>query len=570
MLNLNSKASPAYYEQIILNFLESETFKVFYDIGVGPKTEYLTIKNKFPATRFYGLEANPNTFREIEHIFPGIVLPMAVSESGETVKYVVHEQNVMASGLIPYDNARDGQEILVPSITLDNFDKRFEAADGILLWMDIEGYELKALQSGMELLRSGRVKLINLEVRPRWNGKSGGCTELEIDEFLAGFGYSKIFVYNHYPQSRHHDAIYLLRGHSLPDSASPYVSLYEDNMALMNSASGMLDLSLGMIDCVIAIEERERKIAYLRSKLSSPPIAKESASIVERDSNVGPVLCRSNTRMEMCLLRSKWHDIGVEFFVRRYQQHLFPFVDVGANIGIFSILAADIAHDSDHVFSFEPDSTNNSILKANLALREGLNITVEKCAVSDTTGVIKVGEIDCGLAKKSAINTIDVPCITIDEYFKNLEAPRFVKIDIEGAEIDVIKGMKGVIERSLPIIQMEFSYRDLRSQLSTLFEIIKFDSYFIEILLPSDLKSCAHIFNSLAFPSKLITHIISGKRFYSATLTCQKELGVILDYMVEETSKQHSVKWEVCFVPRVAYDGNKKSNIEGHFDVEYS
>jgi hypothetical protein len=68
--------------------------------------------------------------------------------------------------------------------------------------MDIEGYELRALRSGQALLRSGRVKLLNPEVRHRWNGKTGGCTENEVDAFLADFGYRKVFVYNHYPSSQ--------------------------------------------------------------------------------------------------------------------------------------------------------------------------------------------------------------------------------------------------------------------------------------------------------------------------------------------------------------------------------
>lgn len=267
-MNFNLKATPSYYEHVILNFLDAASFKVIYDIGVGPKSEYLTLNNKFPLAKFYGLEANPNTYKEIEQKFPGTVLPMAVSETGETVRYVVHEQNVMASGLIPYDNAKDGEEIFVPSITLDNFDKRFESPNGILLWMDIEGYELKALRSGSELIRSGSVKLINLEVRPRWNGKSGGCTESEIDEHLAGFGYKKIFVYNHYPQSRHHDAIYLLDGHILPSTSEKLMQLYTDVLRLQANSEGILDLALSVIDCAILLEEKEDKIAYLRAKLN--------------------------------------------------------------------------------------------------------------------------------------------------------------------------------------------------------------------------------------------------------------------------------------------------------------
>jgi len=264
-----SKASPTWYENIILSFIDSQTLSAVYDIGVGPKTEYLTINKKFPDLKMFGLEANPNTYQEIVHKFPGTVLPLAVSESGGQVRYVVHEQNVMASGLVPYDNENDGEEFFVPSITLDEFDKRFGSKNGVLLWMDIEGYELKALRSGSKLLSSGRVKLINLEVRPRWNGKSAGCTEQEIDEFLHPYGYRKVFVYNHYPQSRHHDAIYCHNSYDLPQHSKRYIEFYDRALELMKTPDGMLDLALGSIDSEIAIAEHLEKISYLRSKLSS-------------------------------------------------------------------------------------------------------------------------------------------------------------------------------------------------------------------------------------------------------------------------------------------------------------
>lgn len=135
--------------------------------------------------------------------------------------------------------------------------------------MDIEGYELKVLQSGRELLKSGRVDLLNLEVRPRWNGKEGGCTEGEIDDFLAQFGYQKVFVYNHYPESRHHDAIYVRDVANLPDSAQSFIGAYRAAMSAAVTRDGQLDLALGLVDASIAILELNEKIAYLWGRLAS-------------------------------------------------------------------------------------------------------------------------------------------------------------------------------------------------------------------------------------------------------------------------------------------------------------
>jgi len=268
-MTINVKASTTWYEHVILDFLDRKTFKTFYDIGVGPRAEYLIIKQHFQDVDFFGLEANPAMFEQVVNKFPGTILPLAVSKTPGDVTFVIHEQNVMASGLIPYDNSSDGEKINVPSITLDEFDQKFNSQDDILLWMDIEGYELNALQSGTKLLQSGRVKLLNLEVRPRWNHKPDGCTEAEIDDLLSTFRYKKIFVYDHHPSSRHHDAIYVHESHELPESARRFTDLYSAATNLALSPDGILDLTLAQIDAAVAKEELEHKIIFLREKIKS-------------------------------------------------------------------------------------------------------------------------------------------------------------------------------------------------------------------------------------------------------------------------------------------------------------
>jgi len=268
-MNNSIKASPTFYEQVILSFIDKHQITNLFDIGVGPKTEYLTISKKYPSIRFFGIEAHPETFKKVEKVFPGPVLNMAIAEGGigTKVNYFVHEQNVMASGLLPYETAPKSPKIKVNSITLDLFDEKFDSVDNILLWMDIEGYELKALKSGKKLMRSGRVKLLNLEVRRKWNNKSEGCTEAEIDRELAKYNYKKIFVYNHYPQSHHHDAIYVHESYVLPKESRDYTDLYNELSSDIKRKTAY-DAAYAVIDAYISIREHKDKIAYLRSKIA--------------------------------------------------------------------------------------------------------------------------------------------------------------------------------------------------------------------------------------------------------------------------------------------------------------
>ena len=109
--------------------------------------------------------------------------------------------------------------------------------------------------------------MLNLEVRPRWNNKDAGCTESEIDVHLAKFDYRKVFVYNHYTGSRHHDAIYISKDYHPPKAAQEYMDLYELVTQRAKSEDGVLDLALGLVDLVISTEELEDKIRYLRSRI---------------------------------------------------------------------------------------------------------------------------------------------------------------------------------------------------------------------------------------------------------------------------------------------------------------
>lgn len=270
-MTLQKKASPAWYERIILDFISEETINSVYDIGVGPKTEYLTIIKKYPSLKFFGVEANPTIYKKIlENNFPGILFNKAIAQSGlgTFVTYFTHKENLMASGLIPYDWAKDGEQYQVEAMTLDEFDNLNQTQENILLWMDIEGYELNALKSGKNLISSGRVKILNLEVRSEWNGKKNGCTEFQIDNYLNSVGYEKKFVYNHYPLSHHHDAIYVLKGHKLPDSCQSHITLYDFISNSIKTKDGAMNIALNAIDSNIAIKERDDKIQYLRSIIS--------------------------------------------------------------------------------------------------------------------------------------------------------------------------------------------------------------------------------------------------------------------------------------------------------------
>ena len=133
-------------------------------------------------------------------------------------------------------------------------------------------------------------------------------------------------------------------------------------------------------------------------------------------------------------------------------------LDLGANIGYYTLLASRLVRSQGHVYAFEPEPTNFSLLNRNIDLNNYTNITTYQKAVSSKSGTMKffVNTKDTGAhslydldmeygASSRRFITVDV--VTLDELLPNLVA-NVVKMDIEGAELPALAGMKGIIARS--------------------------------------------------------------------------------------------------------------------------
>ncbi|NEO36987.1 MAG: FkbM family methyltransferase [Moorea sp. SIOASIH] len=141
------------------------------------------------------------------------------------------------------------------------------------------------------------------------------------------------------------------------------------------------------------------------------------------------------------------------------------FYDIGANIGFFTIIAAKLVGSSGQVYAFEPVPNNADIILRNVELNSFSNVTVFPQAVSDSTGT---GELllahHSGGATLATAGTppdlrgeMTVDLVSIDDLVsqKTLKPPTVVKIDVEGAEINVLRGMIQTIKEFQPILIYE-------------------------------------------------------------------------------------------------------------------
>lgn len=139
--------------------------------------------------------------------------------------------------------------------------------------------------------------------------------------------------------------------------------------------------------------------------------------------------------------------------------------DIGANLGFFTILLARLAGSAGIVYAFEPVPRNAEIVEGNARLNDMTNISVLRYAVADRNGTseLLLAEHAGGAVLKSAgtppdlVGSTMVETRTLDTLVEQngLRPPTFVKIDVEGAELDVLQGMQSVLERHGPTILLE-------------------------------------------------------------------------------------------------------------------
>ena len=147
--------------------------------------------------------------------------------------------------------------------------------------------------------------------------------------------------------------------------------------------------------------------------------------------------------------------------------HLRPgmtFFDLGANIGYFSLIAARLVGPTGHVIAFEADPEIAARLRENLSRNNFSYARVEQKAVWSEDTTVSFARVDPntspdrGLGHVSADSsgdTITVEAVSLDRYVTAQNSPDFLKCDVEGAEVEVLRGAERLLAERRTILLVE-------------------------------------------------------------------------------------------------------------------
>lgn len=207
---------------------------------------------------------------------------------------------------------------------------------------------------------------------------------------------------------------------------------------------------------------------------------------------------RRETISNFVRLHRTWHRQVTAFMVG-FLDEGDVFVDVGANIGYFSVYAGLCVGKSGKVHAVEPDEDNALLLEANLALNNITGVEVHRVAVSDEAGqgTLYRGNFNAGahslLAKPDLKAGVQVRVTNLDELLRGEATPKLIKIDVQGLELRVLGGMTELLSRSgrQPYILMELSPVDLAlsGRLDDFFAFVDANNYALRAFIANERKS---------------------------------------------------------------------------------
>ncbi|MCB0507133.1 MAG: FkbM family methyltransferase [Bacteroidetes bacterium] len=230
------------------------------------------------------------------------------------------------------------------------------------------------------------------------------------------------------------------------------------------------------------IERLEKKILFFNKNIIEFPISKKSKIFLEKDTFISHLMLKDFEYEERFLVAQLLNKEG----------HFF---DIGANIGLYSIIASETIKNYT-IYAFEPTSFSRKKLAQNIELNQIQNVEIIPNAVSSEdfkTQQLYINQsgfdVFNSLLKPISGNylTEKVETITLDTFIHQLNIDcqqiQFIKMDVEGLELEVLQGASNLLLKHPKILYMIEFNEDFRksNKCKNVFQLLnqyKYKCYF--------------------------------------------------------------------------------------------
>src|SRR4051794_9471858 len=146
-------------------------------------------------------------------------------------------------------------------------------------------------------------------------------------------------------------------------------------------------------------------------------------------------------------------------FIRHWLQPGMTAIDIGANLGVFSLPMARLVGPTGHVFAYEPGTEARNLLERSRELNAGVNLHILPFALSDgdREGRLVFGgssELNA-LGDSGAGETVHIRSLDSEDAARGWPSPDFIKIDAEGEEERILAGGRSFFSRHSPLVMFE-------------------------------------------------------------------------------------------------------------------
>lgn len=159
------------------------------------------------------------------------------------------------------------------------------------------------------------------------------------------------------------------------------------------------------------------------------------------------------------------YEATIQNKIEKYCQNAHLIFDIGGNIGQYALLFSELANENGKIISVEPDYKNYSFLQFNVNINNIHNVLCLKKGISDSPSITEFYRDTETGGRTGSFNrkyvgdnfkgkTETVETITLDQMIAEFGEPQFIKVDVEGFEGQVIRGLTAPLGKTVFLVEV--------------------------------------------------------------------------------------------------------------------